>query len=171
MSIGDWVATYGAVLATITAVWTVWREMRDRHRFQMHLGVVEIRGLDEPTEIDESVLGGSVTNVGTRTAYVKSLGPLLKSGRMLFTLFDPRIPNHYLMPQLPCELAPGQSCDFRLPLNQVTSADVEAFVAYDSHNKEWRAPDKLFREVVRSANESIGGIRPNTSKQLPRAPT
>jgi Trk K+ transport system NAD-binding subunit len=40
-----------------------------------------------------------------------------------------------------------------MPLGMITGSDVVAFIATDSHDKEWRVPRKLFKATVKSTKE------------------
>jgi hypothetical protein len=138
MSITDFLAIYGALLATVIAVWDVAKYVVARPRLRVSCYVAEmvtpgvgVTGRD--------LIAYSIANPGGKPMVVRALGGALRSGS--YFLFDPQAV------QLPLTLKPRESVVVPVPMPRDIS-DVTYFIVHDGLDKQWRATTDVVRKQL-----------------------
>ncbi len=124
----DWklvVAAYGAIVATLVAIWQVYVGFRDRGR----LKVSALYGRTHPVDVAsgaqaEEFIVISVVNHGRRPMTLVSAGIQLSDGRQIVVESD----------KFPFELSENETADFRVNLKLISNQPITAWVR-DSRNK------------------------------------
>ncbi len=122
----DLVAAYAAIVATVTAVWKIVSDVRDRPKLRVsaHYGRTDPLAVAEQGAPDEEYAVVTATNDGRRVVTVLSVGFTLPNGKQIIIQSE----------KLPLLLGETQTESIPSPLAHVGSQAVVAW-ARDSRNK------------------------------------
>jgi hypothetical protein len=137
MSANDWVAAYAALVSTIALGWNIYRAISDRGKLYVRCHwredskvVRDLPGGGRFTISSEGlVLRWTLTNVGTRPLTIRSVGPVLSEG-------EGKSLSHSFIRML----APSEEASFETSLAKTEARKVCALSAWDTGNREYRAP-------------------------------
>ena len=136
------IATYGAVLSTVVAAWSIYRDLMDRGRLEVHCFIGKMVGGAHGRD-DRDYLIWMITNIGRRPVMVKIVGGTNR-GKKHFVI-GPR--------DLPKMLAPGEyTLEYSDEMGKISN-DLKELWALDTLGNYWKAPRKAVKEV-RKASES-----------------
>ena len=138
MTITDFLAVYGAILATLIAGWDLAKFALERPRLRVSCYIGQLVtpgvGVSPPNRIVYSV-----ANTGGKAVVVTTLGGALRSGSYFMFIPD--------TVQLPITLQPGESMVVPGPMPENLD-DVTRFIVHDGLGKQWKASTKVVREQL-----------------------
>ena len=136
-------AVYGAVVATLVAVWNIYQQVVT-YRDQLAVQVVRADMVQGGVVIATDKLWFKVTNVGRQPVWLSSIGGRNKRGSER---------SHFMIPTpvlLPVKLEPGEVFnDSSINLKIADLDRVRYFAAWDSKGKEHRAPKRQLQDVIK----------------------
>jgi hypothetical protein len=138
MTATDFLAIYGAILATALAGWDVAKYIFERRRLRVSCYVAEMvtPGVGVTAR---DLIAYSIANTGGKPIVVTTLGGALRSG------------SHFLFVpqgvQLPLTLQPGESIVVPGPMLPDIN-DVTSFIVHDALGKPWKTSTKLVRKQL-----------------------
>jgi len=144
MTVEGWIAIYAAVIATITAAWSIYSILRDKPKLALKAKLGFPLG---PSRHGPICLYIEVVNEGRRPITVEGIGLKLNNGQLVS-----HIPREG---ELPKELQEGKSFRIRMELEKIrkeiakTSANATHVYARDSTGKMYfkKLDKKLSREL------------------------
>ena len=135
------IATYGAVLSTAIAAWSIYRDLMDRGRLEVQCFIGKMIGGAHARD-DSDYLVWTITNIGRRPLMVKMVGGTNR-GKKHF-IIGPR--------DLPKMLAPGEyTLEYSVDIGKISN-DLKDLWALDSLGKYWKAR----RNAVKEVREALG---------------
>jgi hypothetical protein len=159
-------AIWGAVLSTITVVWNVLRDRRDRPKLKL-TPLLELMAQDsyghlhplkdltgEEHDKAQCVLGLTVTNVGRRPILVTGWGT---------TAANNSVPTFF--PAFRRSEPLGEGEFQRLAVTSALKDSVRTIFVRDSTGKDWKLPRKQFELLFKEAKRMMGS--PDQSRPTP----
>jgi hypothetical protein len=146
ISLTGWIAIYGAVLATITLVWGIIKEYKDKPNIKVRYHTGFIAGLGDKTEPIFSI---NLANNGKRKIIISSLGFYITKDKIMH--FLPH--NMILSSKLPLEINPYDSQDIYLNIEHIHNAiekngEPKYIWVKDKLGKEYRGSTKKLKANV-----------------------
>jgi hypothetical protein len=133
---------YGAVIATLVALWNVYQQVVT-YRDRLAVQVVKVDMVQGHMTVGTDKLWIKVTNVGRQPVWLNSVGGRYKrdSPKRYFVIFTGQ--------NLPVKLEPGEA--FNDTSSDVDKANLERvrfFCAWDSKDKVHKAPRRQLRDLL-----------------------
>lgn len=140
-------AVYGAVIATLVAIWNVYQQVV-AYRDELAVQVVRAEMVQGGAVIATDKLWFKVTNVGRQPVWLNSIGGRNQRGseRSHFLVATPQL--------LPVKLEPGEAFnDASIDLKKTDLARVKYFAAWDSKGKVHKAPKRQLQDVIKGGKK------------------
>jgi hypothetical protein len=158
-------ATYGALLASIGFGWNLYRDLRDRAQLKVSAAIsrLTVDGQGSWVAITSAVRAAgsnqlyvvmTVVNVGRRPIVWVGWGGEYRKGASntpSFAILDTEINNH-----LPRKLQEGDTHTVCIELQARFFDNVKSFFMWDASGKKWKIPRKQLREL-REESQRVAG--------------
>ena len=143
LSVSEWVAWWGAIIATVALVWNIMRDVRRRGRLKLEAmyGVYLSGRLQQPSKLTMRI-----TNIGTEPIVAQGIGA--DRGEDAHDLFT--------CTSIPRRLEPGEFTVEIFQSGTELSRDTRKLYVWDSKGKKWLLPKKRLRELLNRRPETAG---------------
>jgi len=140
------VAVGGFVRAVLTAAWTVYRDLLDRHKVQViaseyfifSRAPLEVFG--DAWDENEACIIITATNIGCRPVTVTGFFlKLANTTRHAAILLDPKDPRSRFFDPMPKELHEGQMASTFIPARYIAENEIEYAYVVDTVGRQWKS--------------------------------
>lgn len=139
-------AVGGFVIALLTAAWTVYRDLLDRHKVDVSAATMLIWSL-APAQIfrnawhqDEECIIFTATNAGRRPVTITGFHfKVANSPKHAMVCYDPQDPRSRCFDGMPKELHEGQSARAFLTAKEIEGDEIEYAYALDTIGRQWKS--------------------------------
>lgn len=134
------------MIAVLTAAWTIYRDLLDRHRVDLSVAKRRIWSL-APTNMfrnawdqDEECIIITATNTGRRPVTVTGFHfKLADSAEHAIVLYDPQDPRSRVFDGMPKELQEGQCARAFITVKDIEGSEIEYAYALDTVGRQWKS--------------------------------
>ena len=137
MTATTWVAVYGAIVATLSLGWHIYRHLSDKGRLTVNCSVKQLLLGREPDPCAH-VLVWKVVNVGRKPVWLGSFGGGFKDGDNFW------LESHGTLPR---ELKPGESHSEYLDSLEKLAGELDTLWVDDATDRRYRARHSQVRQV------------------------
>jgi len=139
-------AVGGFVIAALTAAWTIYRDLLDRHKMQVVASKYFILS-EAPPEVfrnawdeKEECIIITATNVGRRPVTVTGFHfKLANTTKHAAFFFDPKDPRGRRFDPMPKELQEGQVARAFIPAKDMQDYEIEYAYVVDTVGRQWKS--------------------------------
>jgi len=138
-------AVGGFVIAALTAVWTIYRDLLDRHKVEVYAS--EFMLSQAPSEVshnawdaNETCIIITATNVGRRPVTMTGFHfKLANTTKHAIIFYDPKDPRSRCFDPMPKELQEGQVARAFIPSKDMTGNEIEYAYVIDTVGRQWKS--------------------------------
>lgn len=139
-------AVGGFVIAALTAAWTIYRDLLDRHNVQVFASENFILS-QAPPEVfrdawnpEETCIIITATNVGRRPVTITGFHfQLANTTKHAVIFYDPKDPRSRCFDPMPKELQEGQVARAFIPSKEMQGNEIEHAYVIDSVGRQWKS--------------------------------